>query len=93
MPASPQPTLRRSGTGAPELSRILQAGRTRSRKEVSLPASDEVRAPRPDVLADGCGGKVSRARRIGDTAMLDDRDQTAQIAYIRKKLRFRQEKP
>jgi hypothetical protein len=35
-------------------------------------------------LADGCGGKVSRARRIGDTAMLDDRDQTAQIAYIRK---------
>jgi hypothetical protein len=42
-------------------------------------------------LADGCGGKVSRAR-IGDTAMLDDRDQTAQIAYIRKKLRFRQEK-
>ena len=32
------------------------------------------------------------ARRIGDTAMLDDRDQTAQIAYIRKKLRFRQEK-
>jgi len=24
--------------------------------------------------------------------MLDDRDQTAQIAYIRKKLRFRQEK-